>query len=298
MGILKKIGESLKKTKESFKRKLDSLFSKGELNEDFFEELNDILISSDLGYKTSIEITEELRTYLRKNKIHGADQAKIEFAKVLENQLSNPEKDFEYPLILTIFGVNGAGKTTTVGKLANYFVNKKKSVCLVAGDTFRAAASAQLNEWAKKNKVKIVKHEEGADASAVVFDGISSAKAKGFDVLIIDTAGRLHTKINLMEELKKINKVIEREGFQFTKKNLIVLDATTGQNSLSQIQNFNQYVKIDGIILTKLDGTSKGGFVISLAKEYNIPIIFVGTGEGLNDIEMFDKKEFINGLLS
>ena len=208
-----------------------------------------------------------------------------------ENQI-----EIEYPAVITIVGVNGVGKTTTIGKLANYFKSQKKEVCLVAGDTFRAAASEQLSEWGSRNKVRVIKHEEGADAAAVVFDGITSAKARKTDVLIVDTAGRLHTKTNLMEELGKINRVIEREYPEANKYTFIVLDATSGQNALSQIEHFNEYVNLDGIILTKLDGTAKGGVVITISREYNLPVVFIGVGEGINDLEKFDAKDFADNM--
>ena len=297
MGLFKKIGEALKKTKEAISRKLDSLLSGGEINDDFYEELTDILISSDVGFEASEEIVERLRLYARKNKIRKAEEVKQALREIITEILDEPQKvEFEYPAVITIIGVNGVGKTTTIGKLANYFKEKKKDVTLVAGDTFRAAASEQLTEWANRNKVRIVKHAEGADAAAVVFDGLSSAKAKGTDVLIIDTAGRLQTKTNLMEELKKIDKVINKEYPDANRYNFIVLDATTGQNALSQIEHFNEYMSLDGIILTKLDGTAKGGVVLSIAQDLNLPVVFVGTGETINDLEEFDSKEFANNM--
>ena len=207
-----------------------------------------------------------------------------------------PHIDIQYPAIITIIGVNGVGKTTTIGKLANYFKSKNKSVTLVAGDTFRAAASSQLTEWATRTKTRIIKHAEGADAGAVVFDGITSAKANKTDVLLVDTAGRLHTKTNLMAELKKIEKIEDREYPEANKYNFIVLDATTGQNALSQISAFAEYAKIDGIVLTKLDGTAKGGVIIAIEKEYKLPVVFVGTGEGVDDIDEFSPKEFVEEL--
>ena len=297
MGLFKKIGEALKKTKEAISRKLDSLLSGGEINDDFYEELTDILISSDVGFEASEEIVERLRLYARKNKIRKAEEVKQALREIITEILDEPQKvEFEYPAVITIIGVNGVGKTTTIGKLANFFKDKKKDVTLVAGDTFRAAASEQLTEWANRNKVRIVKHAEGADAAAVVFDGLSSAKAKGTDVLIIDTAGRLQTKTNLMEELKKIDKVINKEYPDANRYNFIVLDATTGQNALSQIEHFNEYMSLDGIILTKLDGTAKGGVVLSIAQDLNLPVVFVGTGETINDLEEFDSKEFANNM--
>lgn len=297
MGLFKKISNALKKTREAFSRKLESILSGGELNDEFYEELTDILISSDVGFSCSEEIVEELRVYARKNKIRTADEVREALKDILAKTLDEIEQvEFEYPCIITVIGVNGVGKTTSIGKLAHYFKDKKKDVTLVAGDTFRAAASNQLAEWANRNKVRIVKHSEGADAAAVVYDGISSAKAKGTDVLIVDTAGRLHTKVNLMEELKKIDKVISREYPEANRYNLIVLDATTGQNALSQIEHFDEYMQIDGIILTKLDGTAKGGVVFSIAKDYELPVVFVGTGEQIEDIEKFDSTEFVNNI--
>lgn len=297
MGIFKKISEALKKTREAFRRKLDAIYSGGELTDEFYDDLVDILISCDIGARTSIDIVDELREYARKNKIRSADDVRTALKTILIDILNQNENvDFETPAIITVIGVNGVGKTTSIGKLANYFKKAKSSVTLVAGDTFRAAASAQLTEWADRNKVRIIKHEEGADASAVVFDGIASAKAKNTDVLIVDTAGRLQTKTNLMEELRKIDKIITREGDIFNKYTLIVLDATTGQNALSQINSFNEYSKIDGIILTKLDGTAKGGVVLSIAKAYNVPVCFIGTGETIDDLEEFNATDFVDNL--
>ena len=297
MGLFKKIAEALRKTREAFRRKLDALFSHGELNDEFYEELEDILISSDVGVESAMEICEELRTRARKEKLRTAEDVRGLLKEIIEEDMQ-AENNFkiEYPAVITIVGVNGVGKTTSIGKLANYFKNQKKDVCLVAGDTFRAAASEQLSEWAARNKVRVIKHEEGADAAAVVFDGITSAKARKTDVLIVDTAGRLHTKTNLMEELGKINRVIEREYPEANKYTFIVLDATTGQNALSQIEHFNDYVNLDGIILTKLDGTAKGGVVITISREYNLPVVFIGVGEGINDLEEFKAKDFVDNL--
>ena len=297
MGLFKKIAEALRKTREAFRRKLDALFSHGELDDEFYEELEAILISSDVGVESAMEICEELRTRARKLKLRTAEDVRNLLKEIITEDLqSENDLEIEYPSIITIVGVNGVGKTTTIGKLANYFKSQKKEVCLVAGDTFRAAASEQLSEWGNRNKVRVIKHEEGADAAAVVFDGITSAKARKTDVLIVDTAGRLHTKTNLMEELGKINRVIEREYPEANRYNFIVLDATTGQNALSQIEHFNEYVNLDGIILTKLDGTAKGGVVITISREYNLPVVFIGVGEGINDLEKFDAKDFADNM--
>lgn len=297
MNIFKKLANALKNTRDNFKRKIDSLLSGGQLNDDFYEELTDILISCDIGYESAEEIVEELRDYAHDKKLRNADDVRNALKVILKQTLSEVEScKIDYPAILTIVGVNGVGKTTSIGKLAAYFKREKKSVTLVAGDTFRAAASNQLTQWADRNKVRIIKHEEGADAAAVVFDGVSSAKAKSTDVLLIDTAGRLHNKTNLMEELAKIDRILTRESQDFNRLNLIVLDATTGQNALSQIDSFNQFISIDGIILTKLDGTAKGGVIISIAKKYNLPVLFVGVGEGIDDLEVFDYDTYVDSL--
>ena len=297
MGFFKKIGNALKKTREAIARKIDSLLSHGEINDDFFDDLTDILISCDVGVKTSLEIVEELRLSARKNKIRTAEEVRAELKRILKELFKEEEPlTIEYPAIITIIGVNGVGKTTTIGKMAKYFKENKKDVLLVAGDTFRAAATNQLNEWALRTKTRIVKQGEGADAASVVFDGIASAKARKTDVVLVDTAGRLHTKTNLMEELKKIDKIVNREYPEAHKYTFIVLDATTGQNALSQISAFNDFVKIDGIVLTKLDGTAKGGVVIAIEKEYKLPVVFVGVGEGENDLEQFDSDEFVESL--
>lgn len=297
MGIFKKIANALKKTRESVARKIDSLLSHGELDDDFFDDLTDILISCDIGVRTSMDLVDELRVRARKNKIRTGEGVREELKNILKEDFASLNQiEIEYPAIITIIGVNGVGKTTTIGKMAKYFKNNHKDVTMVAGDTFRAAASNQLNEWAERTKCRIIKHAEGADAAAVVFDGITSAKAKGTDVLLVDTAGRLHTKTNLMEELKKIEKVIAREYPQAHKYNFIVLDATTGQNALSQISSFKEFVQIDGIVLTKLDGTAKGGVVVAIEKGYSLPVVFVGTGEGVDDLELFDPDEFVDNL--
>ncbi len=297
MGLFKKIGNALKKTKDAFNRKIDALLSHGEVDDELYDDLTDILISCDIGVKTSIEIVEELRDECHKRKIRKAEEVRFVLKETIEKLLSEaPAIDIEYPAVITIIGVNGVGKTTTIGKLAQFFKNQKKSVTLVAGDTFRAAASSQLSEWADRTKTRIVKHTEGADAGAVVFDGISSAKANNTDVLLVDTAGRLHTKTNLMAELKKIEKIIQKEYENAHKYNFIVLDATTGQNALSQINAFAEYCAIDGIVLTKLDGTAKGGVIIAIEKEYKLPVVFVGTGEKVEDLDKFNVKEFVDEL--
>lgn len=298
MGLFAKIKSGLKKTKDALITKLNAVFRGGDINDEFYEELEFALINSDMGATTTQEIILKLKSTLTTKHIVKQEEARLELKSILKNVLEGREpQKFTYPLIITFVGVNGVGKTTTIGKLANYFKKQGKSVTLVAGDTFRAAATEQLTEWAKRVDVKIVKHAEGADPSAVVYDGIASAKAKKCDVLLVDTAGRLHTKVNLMEELKKINRIEEREFPEAMKLNFIVLDATIGQNSLIQVEAFKDAIGIDGIVLTKLDGTSKGGIVFPILKELNTPVYYVGVGEGIDDLEEFDANSFVDGIL-
>lgn len=298
MGFFSKLKSGLKKTKDALMTKLNAVFKGGDINNDFYDDLEYALISSDMGVETTQEIIKNLKNRILQTHCYKKEKARELMKDILVETLTSAEKEeYQYPLIITVVGVNGVGKTTTIGKLANYFKNLKKSVTLVAGDTFRAAASEQLSEWSKRADVRIIKHDEGADPSAVVFDGIKSAKAKGTDVLIVDTAGRLHTKVNLMEELKKINRIEDREWPEAMKLNFIVLDATIGQNSLVQISAFRDAVGIDGIVLTKLDGTSKGGIVFPIIKELNTPVYFIGVGEGIDDIEEFDARSFVDGIL-
>ena len=298
MGFFSKIKNGLKKTKDALITKLNSVFRGGDIDQDFYDELEFALVSSDMGVETTEKIISNLKDRLREKHIVKQEQAKEELKIILKEILLETKcQQFEYPLIITVVGVNGVGKTTTIGKLANYFKKQGKSVSLVAGDTFRAAATEQLVEWANRAEVKIIKHSEGADPSAVVYDGIASAKAKKTDVLIVDTAGRLHTKVNLMEELKKIARIENREFPEAMKLNFIVLDATIGQNSLVQVQAFKDAVGIDGIVLTKLDGTSRGGIVFPIQEEIKVPVYFVGLGEGMDDLEVFDPTSFVDGIL-
>ncbi len=297
MGLFSKLKAVLSKTREGISKKLTELFAKNKLGDEFYDELEDILISADVSVNTTMEIVEEIKDTAIKEKCKDKDYVIGLLKKELFDSLDYAEKiQFNYPAIIMVVGVNGVGKTTTIGKLANKFVKEKKSVTIAAGDTFRAAAADQLSVWADRAKVRIVKHDEGSDASAVVFDAISSAKAKKTDVLIIDTAGRLHVKSNLMEELKKMDRVVKREYPEANYYKLIALDATTGQNAYNQVEVFNEAIGIDGIILTKLDGTAKGGFIISLSYELEVPVCFVGTGEKIDDIEDFDANEFVEAI--
>lgn len=286
MGIFKKFFEKIKYA-----------FTKTELNDDFYDELESVLISSDMGVDTALDIMDELKSVCKSKLIKDVERAQIELKNILIEKLQSVEPNFEYPLVITVVGVNGVGKTTTIAKMTKFFQDKKKSVMLVAGDTFRAAATEQLSNWADKLKVKVVKQGEGADPASVVFDAISSAKAKKTDVLIVDTAGRLHTKVNLMKELEKINNIVTREYPEAHRMNLIVLDASIGQNSIAQVKAFKDSVQIDGIVLTKLDGTAKGGVVYPIINDLKVPIVFTGFGEGVNDLEVFNPTSFVEKIL-
>lgn len=299
MGFFSKIKEGLKKTKEVLSYKLNKLFTGGVMNDDFYDELEYILLSSDVGAATTERILEELRDAVDEKLIRDRAKAKDELKRLLVEILTEPEiPEYEYPLVIMVSGVNGVGKTTAMGKLAKKFKNEGHNVLLVAADTFRAAAADQLTVWSERAGVRIVKQSEGADPASVVFDALTSAKAKNNDVILIDTAGRLHNKKNLMDELGKISRVVTREMPDALYLNYIVLDATTGQNALSQVDVFNEVVDIDGIILTKLDGTAKGGVVFAITNELEVPVVYVGVGEGIDDLEPFDPESFVDEILA
>jgi len=297
MGIFGKLFGALKKTKDNVSTKMRLLFSKNKLGDEFYDELEEILIGADVSVRTAEDIVEQVKEEAIGGKIKDEQFVTDLLKDIIEDTLNESEvPEITYPCVIMLVGVNGVGKTTTIGKLANYFIKQGKSVTLAAADTFRAAASDQLTVWAERANVKIVKHEEGSDPSAVVFDTVSSAKARKTDVVIIDTAGRLHVKENLMNELKKMNRVVSREWPEAQFLKFLVLDATTGQNALSQAKVFNDTVDLDGIVLTKLDGTAKGGFVISLCGELKIPVVFVGTGEKIDDLTTFNSEEFVEAI--
>ena len=297
MGFFKKIIDGLKKTQQNIGFKLKQLFKIGVFDDDFFDDLETLLLSSDIGASATLEIVDLLRDRLEEEKITDPEQAMAELKDILSEMLETQPFEIKSPSIIMVVGVNGVGKTTTIGKLASQFKNQGKSVVIAAADTFRAAASEQLEVWADRAGVRIIKHQEGSDPAAVVFDALASAKSRKTDVILIDTAGRLHNKVNLMEELKKINRVISREYPEAERKNLIVLDATTGQNALQQVELFNEAVSIDSIALTKLDGTAKGGVVIAIREKFGIPVDFIGVGEGIDDLMPFDAESFIEGIL-
>lgn len=298
MGLFSKIKESLVKTKNTLASKIAQIFTKERIGEDFYDDLLDILISSDISVTVAEEIIESLHQKMRKEKVDSRDVVLENLRLAIKETLDQAEPlELEYPAVIMVIGVNGVGKTTTIGKLANRFSKQGKSVTIAAADTFRAAATEQLDVWADRAGVRIIKQGEGSDPSAVVFDAASSARSKKTDVLIIDTAGRLHVKANLMEELKKMSRVVAKEYPEANFYKFIVLDSTTGQNALSQVQLFNEAVGIDGIVLTKLDGTAKGGFVLNLTGELNVPVVYVGVGEKIDDIEDFDSASFAEGLV-
>ena len=297
MGIFAKIKEGLKKTKDKIAYSLNKLFTGGVLNDDFYDELEEILLTSDVGAETTERILDELRDVIDEKMITDRTQAKEELKQIMIDILEENElPEYEYPLIILVAGVNGVGKTTAIGKLAKMFKNQKHDVLLVAADTFRAAAADQLSVWAERAGVRIVRQSEGADPGAVVFDALKSAKSRGNDVILIDTAGRLHNKKNLIEELKKIERIIDREMPEAMKLTYIVLDATTGQNAIAQVEVFDEAVNTDGIILTKLDGTAKGGVVLALAGKEEVPVVYIGVGEGIDDLQDFDAKQFIDAI--
>lgn len=296
MGIFSKLAQGLKKTKEAIAKKFYSLFTGRALDDEFFDDLENVLISSDLGVEATEQILERFKDECFERRISKAEDARELLKDIMVESIDYEVAPYEYPLIILVAGVNGVGKTTVIGKLAKYFKNKGKSVVMAAADTFRAAAGEQLEVWSQRAGVRLIKHEEGSDPAAVVFDALSSAKAKGTDVVLIDTAGRLQNKKNLMNELSKINKVVERECPDADYRTYIVLEATTGQNALSQVEAFDEIIDVDGIILNKMDGTAKGGVVFAISAERELPVIFVGVGEKIDDLAEFDAQTFIDSL--
>lgn len=298
MGFWSRLFEGMKKTKKSFSEKLKYIFTGNDIDEEFFEELEFCLISADIGADTTEYILDEIRKEAKKLKLKTTDQCKDLLKKTMQSILDkNQPEPYQYPCVIMVIGVNGVGKTTTLGKLAKKFTDEGKKVVLAAADTFRAAASDQLEIWANRAKVKIVTNEQGADPGAVVYDSIQAAKARNADVLLIDTAGRLHNKVNLMEELKKISRVVQKEFPEAEYHKMIVVDGTTGQNSLSQVELFNEAVGLTDVTITKLDGTSKGGFLVALANDFDVQIRYVGVGESAEDLIDFDSKEFVDSII-
>ena len=298
MGLFDKIKSGLKKTRDVLTGRMDDLVgSYKELDDDFYEELSDILVMSDIGMETTQLAVNRLREKCTSEKIGDPEKARAALKQILADIMTAPPMPLESPMALIIVGVNGVGKTTTIGKLASRFKVIGRKVIICAADTYRAAAADQLTVWAQRADVPIVKHKEGADPAAVVYDGVQAARARGADILLIDTAGRLHNKAHLMEELKKISRVVERDYPEAKIKALLVIDATTGQNGLAQAKVFSDVANIEGIVLTKLDGTAKGGIAVAIANELHMPVRYIGLGEQIDDLQPFDAKEFVDAIL-
>ena len=297
MGFFEKLKQGMAKTRENLSGKINSVLAAfTKVDEELLEELEETLILCDVGYNTTEKIIGELRSRIKLSKITDVDGVKDELSKIIEELVTYETQEETYPVVILVVGVNGVGKTTSIGKIANLYKKQGKSVLLAAADTFRAAAAEQLTVWAKRADVPIIKYAEGADPAAVVYDAMDSAKHKGYDVVICDTAGRLHNKKNLMNELEKINRVIDKEYPAARRETLIVLDATTGQNAIVQAKEFSSAAKLTGIVLTKLDGTAKGGAVLAIKDEVGLHVKYIGVGEGIDDLQAFNAEEFARAL--
>lgn len=301
MGFFDKLKQGLGKTKNSIDEKINNVFSVfRKVDEELLEELEEILVMSDIGMETSVKIIDELRLKIKKEKIEDEEAVKKALKEIMADilNIAEPKLNLETkPSVILVVGVNGVGKTTSIGKIANNLVKEGKKVVVAAADTFRAAAVEQLEIWAERSGSQIVKKEEGSDPASVVFEAIQKTKENGADVLIVDTAGRLHNKKYLMDELFKIKKVIEKEMPESSKEVLLVLDAETGQNAISQVKAFKETTDITGIVLTKLDGTAKGGVVLGIVSENQIPVKFIGVGEQIDDMQVFNAEEFLNAII-
>lgn len=296
-GLFSRLWQGLSKTRGNVAGRVDELIEATEtIDEDFYEDLVDILIMSDMGVRTSDKVIQELKTRVARERITDAKKAREILKNILKEIMGMPRKPLKWPMVMLVVGVNGVGKTTTIGKLAMRFKDARHSVVLAAADTFRAAAGDQLQIWADRAQVPIVRHAEGADPAAVVFDGVQKAKASEADLLIVDTAGRLHNKKNLMEELRKISRVITREYEEAEVRTLLVIDATTGQNGLQQAREFSEVADVSGIVLTKLDGTAKGGIAVAIMDELKLPVLYIGVGEGIEDLQAFDANAFVDAI--
>ncbi|NLE69812.1 MAG: signal recognition particle-docking protein FtsY [Clostridiales bacterium] len=296
-GFFARLKQGLTKTRGQMTDRIDELTQATQvIDEDFYEELTDILLLSDAGMAATDKMITALKQEVAAQKIKDAKQAKEVLKQIMVEEMNIPRPALNWPMVMLVVGVNGVGKTTTVGKLALRFKEIGRSVTLAAADTFRAAADDQLQVWADRAQVPLIKQQHGADPAAVVFDAITSAKARNTDLLIVDTAGRLHNKKNLMDELSKIRRIINREFPEATVRSMLVLDATTGQNGLIQAKMFKEVADINGIILTKLDGTAKGGIALAIRQELNVPVWYIGVGEGIDDLQSFNAKEFVDAL--
>ncbi len=296
-GLFSRLWNGLSKTRTNVAGRVDELVEATQvIDEDFYEDLVDILIMSDMGVRTSDRVIEELKRRVQAQKITDARKAREILKDILKEIMDMPRKPLAWPMVMMVVGVNGVGKTTTIGKLAMRFKDARHSVVLAAADTFRAAAADQLQIWADRAQVPLVRHAEGADPAAVVFDGIKKARAAETDLLIVDTAGRLHNKKNLMEELRKITRIINREYADAEVRTLLVIDATTGQNGLQQAREFASVADVSGIVLTKLDGTAKGGIAVAIMEELKLPVLYIGVGEGIEDLQAFDAGAFVDAI--
>jgi fused signal recognition particle receptor len=299
-GFFSKLVQGLSKTRNSITHGIDAIFSGfSSIDDDFYEELEEILIMADLGINTTTAIVENLRKKVKENKIKDPSECRQLLINSMKEQMQLEETAYEFEnrkSVVLLIGVNGVGKTTSVGKLAGQLKDQGKKVMVAAADTFRAAAIEQLTEWAHRANVEIIAQKEGSDPAAVIYDAVTAAKARNVDVLLCDTAGRLHNKKNLMEELRKIDRVIEREYPDAYRETLVVLDGTTGQNALAQAKEFNEVANITGIVLTKLDGTAKGGIAIAIQSELGIPVKYIGIGEKIDDLQKFNANDFVNAL--
>lgn len=298
-GFFSRLKAGLDKTRKGITGRIDELIKYyKEIDDDFFDELEETLIVSDVGVKTTQDIIQYIREHVKRDKIGDAQKIRGILKEKIISILDSSKDDFEFksPCAILVVGVNGVGKTTTIGKLAHYYKSEGKRILLAAADTFRAAASEQLEIWGSRAGVQIITHDEGSDPAAVIFDAVQAAKSRNVDLLICDTAGRLHNKKNLMNELEKMSRIINREFPDAQKEVLLVLDATTGQNAIAQAKLFKEVVGITGIVLTKLDGTAKGGVIVAIKSELNIPIRFIGVGEQIDDLQPFDPKAFVDAL--
>ncbi len=295
-----RLKEGLTKTKDNMVGKIeDVIFQRPQIDEDMMEELEETLILSDIGMDTTLKIVGQLRSDIKTERLDTPEKVMAQIKKIITGIITkeaSSELSSDLPMVILMIGVNGSGKTTSIGKIAHLLKNENKRVMLAAADTFRAAAIEQLEIWGERAGVPVIRHQEGADPSAVIYDAIKAAQARNIDVLICDTAGRLQNKKNLMLELEKMNKIIDREFPEASRETLLVLDAATGKNAVSQAKNFGSVAKLTGIVLTKLDGTAKGGIVITLADEFDVPVKFIGVGEGMDDLQVFDPEMFADAL--
>lgn len=296
-----KLQQGLSKTRDNIAKGFDNVFSGfSSIDEDFYEELEETLIMADIGVNATSRVMDELRKQVKEKHISDPNACRELLTQILRDQMHTDEHAYDFEdkkTIIFVIGVNGVGKTTSVGKLASIFKNKGKKVLIAAADTYRAAATEQLQEWAKRADTPIITGKEGADPASVIYDAASAFKARGCDILIVDTAGRLHNKKNLMEELAKMNRIIDKELPGIWRENFIVLDGTTGQNAIMQAREFGEAAQLTGIVLTKLDGTAKGGIAVAIVSELNIPVKYVGVGEGIDDLERFNSDEFVDALM-